>query len=370
MWSTCRYSKIQDSEFKYPDVKLVKDGMLSVCEEPPHTIYWHEYGNPKGEPVMFLHGGPGGASAAKDARFFDPRRYRIVLFDQRGCGKSSPNAAKDPQGALAENTTNRLIEDIAALRVDRGITGKMHLFGGSWGSTLALAYAIEHPEHVQSLILRGIFLCRKKDLDYFYQGNAANYDEMPCSTSIPGAYMNYPEAWKEFVEVIPSEERGDMIAAYAKIFDDPRTSEERLERAARAWSIWEGITSYLSQDLSDLGKFAEPDFAKAFAKIENHYFMNGAFLGGQRHRDNNYILEHTDRIAHLPVRIVQGRFDQVCPRFQADELVEALRRRNASNVIYVVTAAGHSRLERENMQALTEIMDNLPPMNGTTVRFP
>lgn len=361
-----------EKDWKYPQPELVKEGNLSVSEHPPHTIAWQEYGNPKGEPVMFLHGGPGGGCAPFLSRFFDPERYRIILFDQRGCGKSRPSAADDnPSAALENNTSGHLIEDMETLRRELGIRGKMHLFGGSWGSTLAMAYAIEHPEHVQSLVMRGIFLCRKQDLDYFYQGNAATYENNPNDHSVPGAYLMYPEAWKRFVEVIPPEKRGDMVKAYAEIFARTPTNEaEHAEQtaAAKAWSVWEGVTSYLSQDLRNLGKFEEPDFAKAFARIENHYFMNGAFLGGagEQNRDNNYILKNVGKLKDITIRIVHGRADQVCPLFQAEELVSALKNAGAKDVQYHITSAGHSMLERENCVALTRMMDELPKMRQVT----
>jgi proline iminopeptidase len=353
-------SAAQEGDWKYsePDV-LNGEGWLSVGSG--HQIHWHEYGTPSGQPVMFLHGGPGGGTKPKQARFFNPRRYRIILFDQRGCGKSRPNAGdKDPQAAsaaLKDNTTADLIADIEALRRHLRIQEPMHVFGGSWGSTLSLAYAIAHPQSVKTLILRGIFLCRRKDLDYFYQGNAANYRDRPYDTSIPGAYHFYPEAWKRFVEVIDHEERQDMVRAYSKIFNGP--PGEHLESAAKAWSVWEGVTSNLVSE-SDLSGYEDPEFAKTFARIENHYFMGGAFLGGLTNRDNNYLLENVGKIAHLPVYVVQGKFDQVCPRFQADELVAALREANpAVKLKYYVTTAGHYAFEKETMKALTGIMDDL-----------
>lgn len=364
------YSKMDmEKDWKYPQPPLNKSGMLRVSTQPPHEIAWEEYGNPKGEPVMFLHGGPGGACAPLLARFFAPERYRIILFDQRGCGKSKPSAADDdPRPALQANTTDDLIEDIGKLRKEVGITGKMHVFGGSWGATLALAYAEKHPNTVENLILRGIFLCRKQDLDYFYQGNAATFATRPHDHAVPGAYMFYPEAWERFVQVIPPEERGDMVKAYARIFARvPKNDAERAEllEAAKAWSVWEGVTSYLSQDLSNLGKFEEPEFAKAFAKIENHYFMNGGFLGGsgEANRTQNSILDNIEKIKDIPIHIVHGRFDQVCPLGQADSLVDALKKAGAKHVNYKIMPAGHSMMERENNKALTEIMDTLPKMN-------
>ncbi len=198
-------SKIGDTEWRYPDAVPNDSGFLDVQSPAGHKNLWEEYGDPKGEPVMFLHGGPGGGCSPFMARFFDPKRYRIILFDQRGCGKSTPNAADaDSAPALRDNTTAHLIEDINKLKADRSITGKMHVFGGSWGSTLSLAYAIAHPQNVESLILRGIFLCRRKDLDYLYQGNAATIAQNPGDTSQPGAYQMYPEGWTDFVAMIPA----------------------------------------------------------------------------------------------------------------------------------------------------------------------
>lgn len=364
-------SKISDDEWRYPQPSLRASGQLNVSVAPRHDMYWEDYGNAAGEPVMFLHGGPGGATQPVLARFFDPERYRIVLFHQRGCGKSTPNAsAADPKPALSDNTTGHLVADIIKLRNHLGIQGKMHVFGGSWGSTLALAYAIAHPETVASLIIRGIFLCRRKDIDYFYQGNAAKFADDPHDVSIPGTYLCYPEAWKPFVEVIDPKDRHDMVSAYATIFArEPKSDAERAKQtaAAVAWSMWEGATSYLAQDLSDLGKFAEPEFAKAFALIENHYFMNGAFFtgSGEAHRDQNYLLDNVERIAHLPIYVVHGRYDQVAPMFQAEDLVAALRSAGAKSVDYRLTAAGHSMQERETHRALTDIMDAMPRMSGS-----
>jgi proline iminopeptidase len=263
-----------------------------------------------------------------------------------------------PDPALRDNTTAHLIHDIEALRKHLGVHGPMHVFGGSWGSTLSLAYAIKHPQNVKTLILRGIFLCRRKDLDYLYQGNARIYDENPLDTSIPGTYLFYPEAWKRFVEAIAPEDRGDMVKAYSEIFENP--GHPKLEEAATAWSVWEGVTSYLAAD-KDSSSYSDPEFAKTFARIENHYFMHGAFFDGNN-RDNNYLLEQAGVIAKakIPVYIVQGQFDQVCPRFQADDLVAALKRADPDiKLKYVVTIAGHSQYDLETMQALTEMMDSL-----------
>jgi proline iminopeptidase len=362
-------SRISDAEWKYPQSAPSRSGWLEVSAQPPHLMYWEEYGNPKGEPVIFIHGGPGGGTTPTLSRFFDPKRYRIILYDQRGCGKSLPSAADDDAApALADNTTAHLVGDIAALRAALGIEGKMHVFGGSWGSTLALAYAIRHPQTVRTLILRGIFLCRRQDLDYFYQGNAAMYADNPQDSLLPGAYMYYPQAWKTYVEAIPAAERGDMVAAYAHRFAAvPANVEEEaaLTHIARAWSLWEGVTSYLTYDPGDPGKFGEERFARAFARIENHYFMNGAFLdgSGEEGRKQDYLLQHCAAIRHIPIHIVHGRYDQVCPLFQAEALVAALRHAGARQVDYRVTCAGHSMMERENNRALTETMDGLPQLS-------
>ncbi len=358
-------SVVSESEWTYKQVTAHASGWMDASAQ--HRIYWEEYGNPQGEPVLFVHGGPGGGTSPVMARFFDPKRYRIILFDQRGCGKSTPSAAAaDATPALTENTTAHLIEDIVNLRKLLGISGKMHVFGGSWGSTLSLAYAIAHPETVQTLILRGIFLCRSKDLDFFYQGNAATYGD-GNDTSFPGTYLCYPEAWKSYVEVIPKSERGDMVKAYAKRFaiaPKNKDEEEYATVVATAWSVWEGVTSYLAPDTEAYSKFADSEFARAFARIENHYFMNGAFLGGsgEGNRDQNYLLAHCDRLKDIPVAIVHGRYDLVCPLFQAEELVAALKQAGNTQIDYRVTNASHSMMERENHKALVDIMDHLPPM--------
>lgn len=369
-------SKITPQEKKYPEVKPRQCGYMNVSKSPNHTIYWEEYGNPKGEPVMVLHGGPGGGSDPSMAQFFDPTRYRIILFDQRGCGKSLPNASDQPNFALQHNTTQHLIEDIDKLRADRGIKIPMHVFGGSWGSTLALAYAEAHPKNVQDLILRGIFLNRKQDLDYFYQGNAADlsnheiagaykaYETLPTTPEVKAAVK---KAWQEYVAYIPEQKRGDMVKAYAEIFaHNPITQEEReyQDQALRLWTVWEGITSNLVPDLSNLGKFDNLSFARTFARLENHYFMNGAFLGGEGegNRNQNHLLQHLDAIKDKPIYIVHGEYDQVCPKFQADDLVEALKQAGATKVDYRVVPAGHSMGEREIYHALTDVMDTLPKM--------
>lgn len=357
-------SKATNEDWKYSQTDPYASGYLDV-ENGMHHVFWAEYGNPNGIPVMCIHGGPGGGSEAFVARFFHPEKYRVLMFDQRGCGKSTPSASTDNvTEALSNNTTAHLIDDINQLRKTRRIDTPMYVFGGSWGSTLSLAYAIAHPQNVRALILRGIFLCRKKDLDFFYQGNAAVYAKDAFDTSLPGAYMQYPEAWKKYVEVIPPSERGDMIAAYDRLFSRALSSPEEVavqEDAVRAWSGWEGSTSYLSPDLSKPNSYEELSFAKAFARIENHFFVNGAFLGGEGHanRAQNYILEHARQLVDIPISIVHGRFDNVCPMYQADELVHALKQAGHKCVTYRRTPAGHSMVERENCYALTDILDHL-----------
>ena len=345
------------NEWTYPQGAPLRTGWLRVDTAPDHELYWEEYGAADGEPVMFLHGGPGGACAPVMSRFFDPARYRVILFDQRGCGKSRPTVAADgPEKALAHNTTDHLVADINALREALGITGKMHVFGGSWGSTLALVYAIRNPDKVASLILRGIFLGRQEDLLYMYQGNAATYETQPYALTEPGAYITYPEEWKAFVEVIAPEQRGDIMGAYKAIFDsNPVTDADRHRqmRAALAWSVWEGTISNMIPADTDPGKFGEAEFALSFAQIEAHFFANDLFLGPDE------ITDGVGALKDVPVHIVHGRFDQVCPLTQASRLVEALNAAGTPPATYVRTDAGHSAMEAQTVLALTAIMDGL-----------
>ncbi|GHO56688.1 prolyl aminopeptidase [Ktedonobacter robiniae] len=354
-----------DEDWKYPQQPYRKNGWLQVDDNPPlkspHKIYYEEYGNPDGEPVMFLHGGPGGTCTPNFSRFFDPERYRIILFDQRGCGKSVPNVAKDgAQAGLANNETSYLVDDIAKLRNHLEIKSKMHVFGGSWGSILAQAYAIKYPETVQTLILRGIWQATKQDLDYMYQGNAETYHKGPYNVTVPGSYLFYPEEWKEYVEIIPQNRRKDMIKAYKEIFDMvPRTPEqqETKRKALVAWSKWEEVISNIVPNTKNVGKYGSDEFATSFAQIENHYFTNNMFM------ENHYLIKNVERIKDIPIHIVHGRFDQVCPMYQADILVDALRNVGTEPASYVRTTAGHSALELENAMVLTNIMDNLPKMD-------
>ncbi|QNO28851.1 prolyl aminopeptidase [Sphingopyxis sp. OPL5] len=354
-------SKIGDA-WVYPAAAPLGSGLLDVDSDAGHRLYWEEYGNPDGEPVMFLHGGPGGACAPDMARFFDPARYRVILFDQRGCGKSEPTVASaGPAVALRHNTTADLIGDIVKLRDALGIAGPMHVFGGSWGSTLAMAYAIEHPGHCASLILRGIFLGAAEDLDYLYQGNAASFHEAPYALTAPGAYIHYPDEWAELLSVLNPEERRDVMASYKRIFDMvPATDAERKQQldAAVTWSLWEGVISNMIPESAATGKFGDADFALCFAQIEAHYFANNLFI------EPGHLLGSADILAKIPVHIVHGRFDQVCPLTQASRLVAALRGAGAEPATYVITNAGHSAMERENALALTAIMDGLPKLAG------
>lgn len=347
-------------EWKYSQQAANRTGLLQVDRDPDHKLYWEEYGNPAGEPVMFLHGGPGGACAPVMSRFFDPARYRVILFDQRGCGKSEPTVAQaGPEVALVRNTTDQLVEDINLLREEVGVAGKMHVFGGSWGSTLALVYAIRHPQHVASLVLRGIFLGAREDLEYMYQGNAATFAAAPFALTAPGSYIAYPDEWKAFVEVIPADERSDMMGAYKAIFDSvPVGDGDRAYqlRAALAWSVWEGRISNLIPQDDDPGKFGDAEFALSFAQIEAHFFANQLFL------EPDYILKNIARIVDIPMHIVHGRFDQVCPLTQASRLVDALAAVGAAPATFVRTNAGHSAMELQTALALTAIMDGLAPI--------
>jgi proline iminopeptidase len=306
----------------YPEIEPFDRGFLPVS--PLHTLYYEQSGNPNGKPVVFLHGGPGGGTNAKCRRFFDPAVYRIVLFDQRGCGKSTPHAE------LADNTTWDLVADIERvrehLRIDR-----WQVFGGSWGSTLALAYAQTHPDKVTELVLRGIFMLRRWELEWFYQ---------------KGCDALYPDAWEAYLDAIPEVERGDLISAYHRRLTSPDAATRVA--AARAWSVWEGATSFLWQDASHIESSAEDEFALAFARIECHYFVNGGFF---EHDDQ--LLRNVDRIRDIPTVIVQGRYDVVCPLRSAWDLHRAWPEAD----LRIVQDAGHSAFEPGIMHQLLEATD-------------
>jgi len=306
----------------YPPIEPYRIGRLRVSEL--HELYFEECGNPEGKPVVFLHGGPGFGTEPNHRRFFDPERYRIVLFDQRGCGKSTPHAS------LVDNTTWHLVEDIERLRRHLGIE-RWQVFGGSWGSTLALAYAETHPQRVTELVLRGIFLIRKSEIDWFYQR---------------GASALYADAWEKYLEPIPEDERGDLLSAFHRrlTHDDPSV---RM-RAAKAWSTWEGSTSCLLPNTSLIDKTAGDEFAIAFARIECHYFVHGAWVDGERD-----LLANVGKIRHIPAVIVQGRYDVVCPM----ESAWALHRAWPEAELKLVQEAGHSATEPGNLHELVTATD-------------
>lgn len=306
----------------YDLIEPYQQGLLKVSEI--HDIYYEQCGHPHGQPVVFLHGGPGAGLTADYRRFFDPQTYRIVLFDQRGVGQSTPHAC------LEENTTWHLVADIERLRAHLGIE-KWQVFGGSWGSTLALAYAQTHPDRVSALVLRGIFLCRPQEIDWFYQA---------------GANAIFPDVWEQYENLIPPAERHNMLAAYYRRL----TSADEAVRlaAARAWSIWEGSALKLIPDPALIEDFSAPHKALALARIETHYFMNKAFFAS-----DNYLLENVDKIRHLPAVIVQGRYDIVCPMMSA----WALHRAWPEAEFIVVGDAGHSVTEPGIRSALVEATD-------------
>jgi proline iminopeptidase len=295
-----------------------------VSEE--HDLYFEECGNPKGAPALFLHGGPGFGTDSGQRRFFDPDAYRIVLFDQRGCGKSTPHAS------LVENTTWHLVSDIERLREELGIE-RWLVFGGSWGSTLALAYAETHPARVSSLVLRGIFLLRRSEIAWFYQR---------------GADAIFPDAWENYVEPIPESERGDMLRAFYRRLTDGDPSAQL--RAAKAWSVWEGSTSCLLPNPDLIGRTAADALALSLARIECHYFMHDAWLEPPRD-----LLSNIGRIRHIPATIVQGRYDVVCPM----ETAWALHRAWPEADLRIVPDAGHSAGEPGTVHELVEATDRL-----------
>ena len=306
----------------YPPIEPFNTGMLKVSDI--HTIYYEESGNPKGKPVIFLHGGPGGGSDPKQRRFFHPEKYRIINFDQRGSGKSTPHAN------LEHNTTWDLVADTEKLRTHLGVD-KWQVVGGSWGSTLALAYAEKHPEVVTELVLRGIFLLRKQEIDWFYQR---------------GASILYPDAWEGYLAPIPEAERGDLLSAYHKRL----TSSDLAVRveAAKAWSLWEGSTSKLLPDADFAGHFEEDEFALAFARIECHYFVNKGWFDPE-----DQLLRDAHKLRHIPGVIVQGRYDVVCPM----ESAWALHRAWPEADFIITPDSGHSAFENPNARALVAATD-------------
>jgi proline iminopeptidase len=306
----------------YPPIEPFKTERLKVSDL--HELHLEQSGRPDGQPVVFLHGGPGAGTTPKHRQFFDPDTYRIVLFDQRGCGRSTPAAA------LEQNTTWDLVEDIEKIRVHLGIE-RWVVFGGSWGSTLALAYAETHPERVTALVLRGIFLLRPLETRWFYQ---------------EGASFVFPDAWESFLAPIPVEERGDLLTAYRRRLtgDDPAAREA----AGRAWATWEASTITLVPDPHMIDEFAEPDAADNLARIESHYFVNGGFFS-----QPDQLLDGVASIRHIPAVIVQGRYDMCCPMTSAWDL----HRRWPEAAFEVVADAGHAAFEPGIADRLLEATD-------------
>lgn len=311
----------------YPEIEPYQSGMLAVSDR--HSIHWEQCGNPDGKPVVMLHGGPGAGCGANMRRFHDPKKYRIILFDQRGAGRSTPFAD------LVDNTTWDLVADIERIREMLGIE-HWQVFGGSWGSTLALAYAETHPERVTELVLRGIFMLRRWELEWFYQ---------------EGASRLFPDAWQHYLAVIPESERGDMMAAYHKRL----TSEDESVRlaAAQAWAIWEGGTSYLRIPGDYVTSHGDPKFALPFARIENHYFVNKGFF-----EVDDQLLRDAHKIADIPGVIVHGRYDVVCPVQNAFDLHKAWPKAE----LHVSPLSGHSAFEAENIDALVRATDHFAPI--------
>jgi len=307
----------------YPPASPYNSGYLRVS--PVHELYYEECGNPQGKPVVFLHGGPGAGINAAARRFFDPARYRVVLFDQRGAGKSRPHAN------LEDNTTWDLVEDIERLRKFLEIE-KWQVFGGSWGSTLALAYAQTHPERVTELVLRGIFMLREQELRWFYQGGAGHV---------------FPDHWEQFLAPVPEDRRDDLMACYHEMLTGP--DEQKRMEAARAWSLWEGVTSNLEMADAGVTQFRADEFALALARVEAHYFVNNGFF-----EDPNQLFNNLDRIRHIPAVIVQGRYDLVCPMQTAWDLHKAWPEAG----FVIVPDAGHSSFEPGTVHELVKATDN------------
>jgi proline iminopeptidase len=294
----------------FPSIEPFRVQRLRVSEL--HELYVEECGNPAGTPVVFVHGGPGGGVEAWHRQFFDPQKYRIVLFDQRGCGRSTPYAE------LRENTTWDLVADMEKIRAQLGIE-RWVVFGGSWGSTLALTYAVTHPQPCAALILRGIFLLREAEIRWFYQ---------------EGASWIYPDAWVHYEAAIPADERGDYVRAYYKRLTSPDPAVRSA--AAKAWSIWEGSTSKLFPSPDMAARFGEDRFAEAFARIECHYFINKGFF-----ESDSFLLDNVYKIRDIPGVIVQGRYDVVCPMRSAWDLHQAWPEADFT----VVPDAGHAASE-------------------------
>lgn len=300
----------------FPHIEPYSTGFVT---EGFHEIYYEECGNPSGKPVVFLHGGPGGGGSEDVRRFFDPSLYRIIVFDQRGCGRSKPH------GCLENNTTWDLVSDIEKIRSTLNIR-KWMVFGGSWGSTLALAYSQTHPESVSEMILRGVFMLRQKELDWFYQ---------------EGASKIFPDDWDSFIAIIPHQKRNNLMVAYNEIFNS--NNEDLKLEAAVNWSRWEAATSKLVQNNSLMDEFSDPYFALAFALIENHYFINKGFLDSE-----DQLIKGIEKIRHIPAKIIQGRYDIVCPMETAYEV----HKEWPEAKLEIAKSSGHSAFEREIIHLL------------------
>ena len=306
----------------YPEITPYRSGRLRVSDL--HELYYEECGNPAGKPALVLHGGPGGGMSAFLRQGHDPARYRIILFDQRGCGKSTPHAS------LVDNTTWHLVSDIEVLRAHLGID-RWQVAGGSWGSTLALAYALAHPGRVTELVLRGIFTLRKSEIDWFYQA---------------GADQLFPDAWERYLSVIPMTERGDLVAAYYRRLTGEDAAARRV--AAREWSLWEGTTLSLWPNPARETAFAEDDFAAAMAAIECHYFVNGGFFD-----HDGWIIANAHRLRDIPAVIIQGRYDVVTPARTAWDL----HRVWPEAQLVLVPDAGHTGTEPGIADAMVRATD-------------
>jgi proline iminopeptidase len=310
----------------YPEIEPLETGMLDVGDG--QHIYWEVSGNKEGKPVVFLHGGPGAGTTPTHRRLFDPSRYRIVLFDQRGCGLSIPHAS-EPEADLSANTTWHLVADMERLRAHLGID-RWQVFGGSWGSALALAYAETHPERVTELVLRGIFTLRREELDWFYEG---------------GASAVFPDLWEAFIAPIPLLERGHLIEAYARLLQHP--DPEVHEPAAIAWSRWEAATITLLPQADTIARFTAPEYATAFARIENHYFRHGGWW------EEGQLIRDATRLAGIPAVIVQGRYDMCTPTMTAWDLHLAWPQAE----LRIIGDAGHAFDEPGILDALIQATD-------------
>lgn len=314
-------------QYLYPPIDPFDQRMLDVGEG--HSIYVEQSGNPEGRPVVVLHGGPGGGCSPAMRRYFDPEVYRVVLFDQRGCGRSKPYAS------VTDNTTWHLVRDIEMIRAALGIDAWV-VFGGSWGATLSLIYAQTHPERAQHLVLRGVFMMTKAELDWFYGGGAGQF---------------WPDTWDRFCAPIPEDERGDMIAAYHKrLFSGNRMEEVKY---GKAWAAWENALA--SVQSTGYGGESAGEYARAFSRLENHYFTHAGWLD-----EDGHIMKNMGRISHIPAHIVQGRYDMICPPVTAYRLAEAWPRAE----LRMVPVAGHALSEAGISAELVRIMDRLALSGG------